>query len=390
LKKQLIRLAICVAVVVSGCRSTPPRPETIGPVGPGSFVRAWKADLGTGGESFKQIFLRDNWLFLYTQRNTSYVVTRTGGEARFIQDIKTTGGILRPPIVLADKFVYPTATTLEIYNLHGRHLRTLGLPNSTHGPATGMGNTIYASLDYPGAGRVGAVDLTRQFNVMKWELFTHASVRGAPAAHGDGVYIGSEDGTVYALGEDRTPMWAGLPGSVFKTYGRIVADMKADDFGVYVAAEDAKLYCLDRASGQVKWQYFGTDALVDAPAVTAASVYQYVPGAGVAAIDKTTGSYNRKPRWIAREGRQFLAEDEKNAYLRRRDNTIVAVDRLTGEPRFESSTPFDMYTTNEKDSMIYAATKAGRVVAIRPVVIPGQVGVLVMNDVSPEAVARND
>ena len=38
--------------------------------------------------------------------------------------------------------------------------------------------------------------------------------------------------------------------------GHPVTDLKADDFGVYVAATDTKLYCLDRATGKIKWQYF--------------------------------------------------------------------------------------------------------------------------------------
>src|SRR5207249_3395741 len=97
-------------------------------------------------------------------------------------------------------------------------------------------------------------------------------------------------------------------------------------------------------------------------------------------LDKTTGSFNRLPRWTIGAARQFLSQDEKNAYIRLRDNTILAVDKITGERRFESKNRYDDFATNETDSMIYAATKAGAVVGIRPVLIPGQTGVLVMND----------
>src|SRR5207253_5398555 len=124
-----------------------------------------------------------------------------------------------------------------------------------------------------------------------------------------------------------------------------------------VGSYDAKLYCIDRITGQVKWQYFAGAPIDVAPAVTASSIYQFVAGRGVAAVDKTTGSFNRQPRWIVKDARQFLSEDEKNVYLRRGNNTIVAVDKATGEERFASNTPFDLYAANEEDGIMYGANK---------------------------------
>lgn len=378
-------------MAIVGCRhTTPPTAQAIGSVPAGSFVRAWMADLGIGKDPARDIFMRGDCVIVYTRGAFSYVVGRTSGEMRFIHEIKTTGGVLRPPILLTDKLVYPTATTLEIYAVKGKHLRTMELPNSTHGPGAGIGNTVYVSLDYPGAGRVGAVDLTRDFNIMKWELYTRAGVHSTPAVRERAVFIGSEDGTVFALDDERSSLWGGLPGGVFKTYGPILADLKVDDFGVYVPSGDSKLYCIDRGNGQVKWQYFAGEALDTAPAITPTTVYQYVPSLGMTSIEKTAGSYNRKPRWNVPGTTQFLSEDDRNAYLARRDHTIVAVDKLTGEERFASKTPYDFYVTNEVDSMIYGLTRGGMVVGIRPVTISGQVGVMVMNTAqNPNSISTN-
>ena len=67
---------------------------------------------------------------------------------------------------------------------------------------------------------------------------------------------------------------------------------------------------------------------------------------------------------------EYLAEDEKLVYLRRGgDNAIVAVDKLTGEQRFENNRrDLVAFGVNRKnDGTIFAASKTNRVLAIKPV-----------------------
>ena len=42
-------------------------------------------------------------------------------------------------------------------------------------------------------------------------------------------------------------------------------------------------------------------------------------------------------------------------------------------------TKFDVYATNQKDAMIYAATSDGHIAAIRPILREGEVGKVVMD-----------
>ena len=71
---------------------------------------------------------------------------------------------------------------------------------------------------------------------------------------------------------------------------------------------------------------------------------------------------------------------DRNAYVRTKDNRVAARDKKTGEVRFTSQRrDFTVFGTNPKeDGIIYAGTKGGRVVAIRPVLKPGSVGEVVM------------
>ena len=179
---------------------------------------------------------------------------------------------------------------------------------------------------------------------------------------------------------DREPIWP-LPGHVFKTGGPIVGNLTADADSVYVASTDNKLYVLNRNNGKLRWQYFGSSSLRSGPAVASDTVYQYVPGTGLVALDKAQGDFLRKPRWVAEDATQLLAQDDRNAYVRTKGNRIAARDKKTGEVRFTSQRKdLTVFATNlvKEDGMIYAGTKAGRVIAVRPVLKPGTVGEVVM------------
>ena len=84
---------------------------------------------------------------------------------------------------------------------------------------------------------------------------------------------------------------------------------------------------------------------------------------------------------MAEDATQLLAQDDRNAYVRTKGNHIVARDKKTGEVRFTSQRrDLTVFATNlvKEDGMIYAGTKTGRVIAIRPVLKPGTVGEVVM------------
>jgi outer membrane protein assembly factor BamB len=204
-----------------------------------------------------------------------------------------------------------------------------------------------------------------------------------PALFEDNLFIGGGDGNVYAVAAaNREAVWS-LKDGAFKTQGPIQADLAVDANGVYVASTDSRLYCLNRATGRLRWQFYASTALTDGPVVTKAFLYQPIPGQGIAAIPNGEGAYNRKPSWVALGMTQYLAEDDKLVYLRRgADNVIVAVDKQSGEQRFESNRrDLVAFAINRKaDGTIFAASKTNRVLAIKPVLRPGVVGELVWND----------
>ena len=78
--------------------------------------------------------------------------------------------------------------------------------------------------------------------------------------------------------------------------------------------------------------------------------------------------------------------------MRRRDGAVVARDKKTGQVKFTSQRRNDVFATNtlKEDGIVYAATKQGRIIAIKPILKPGVVGEVVRMDeptLGTEAVA---
>ena len=356
------------------------QPATIGPVPADRFVKSWGADLRLNRDQVDRIFHRGDLVFLYTRANRAYVLSAAGGQLLSANSITSPGGVLRPPVILGDKIVYPTLATMEVYDRRGRLSASVPLEHPTRSPAVTQGNVLYFGVDHSRGGRLIRYDLTRAYGKALWELMTFAPISAAPAVYEDVVYAASEDGRTYAVAQNRDPIWP-IEGNTFLTAGRVMADLKVDDFALYVASMDSKLYALDRQTGRIKWTYFAGAPLRDVPVVLADRVYQYVPRRGLVAIDKTEGKPMRDPVWTAPAARRFLAADEANVYVLASDGSIVALDKASGEPKFRSRRrDLTITTPNTQNATIYAATKGGELLAIRPVLTAGTVGQLVFEE----------
>jgi outer membrane protein assembly factor BamB len=283
--------------------------------------------------------------------------------------------------------VIPSGSALEVIDAHGRISKSIDIKHSVRSPLTGAGNVVYCGLDYGNGGRLAKVDLNRSLNNVRWELLTSAGISAAPVLFQNVIYVAAEDGRVYAVNEDRAAVWP-LVNGYFQTEGRVVADLKADDSGLYVASMDTKLYCLDRASAKIRWQFYAGLGLSSPPVLTRDSVYQMVPDQGVAALDKNAGAYVRKPRWIAPGTIRFLAEDAEFAFLATDTHGIIGVDKKTGQVKLHSKrNDFTAFVSNPTGTLAYAATADGVVIAVQPVSRPGVVGQVVMGGVEFERVA---
>jgi outer membrane protein assembly factor BamB len=383
--KHLVILFAAIAFI-TGCRhqQKPQGPETLPAEG---FLENWRNPLELKSNTLARIYMIDKYLFAYSANNDVYVLGRAGGDLQQIDPLGGTPGEVRRPVLLDNRIIYPHRSSIQVFGTNGRRIGMLDLDHDIRSPLAGSGQFLYGGLDYPQGGRFVQIDLTRQYHQISWEVHTGAGVSSCPVIYQDTIYAATEEGNVYALNAHREPVWS-LPNGVFTTQGPIRADLAADDYGLYVACTDTKLYVLDRGSGKIRWRYFAGTPLETAPVPTADSVYQYVRGEGMVALDKTTGDFDRKPRWTFPDGREFLSQDDQNVYLRTASNHIVAVDKKTGEAKFRSRrNDLTVFATNTTDATIYAGTKAGLVISIKPVTTPGAIGTVVKADEQWEQIA---
>jgi len=357
-----------------------------------SFKRDWMADLELKGDAITRVFLREDVVVAYTKSNMAYVLNRAGGVVRFAAKITDSSVPPLEPVVLKERVIFPTDSSLEIYRRDGRFERSYTTQSSPRTNVVGQrdGSRVFFGVDTRNSGRVVAIEtLPGQYKPVnqKWELMDDhgAPIYSAPAVNAGIVYSAFGNGEVYAVNQDnRQAIWSTSTGQTFKTYGPVQADLRADDFGVYVPSTDSKFYCLDKTQGRKKWEYFAGSSLRSTPAISATMVYLPVTDRGVVAIDKINGPASREPKWIVRDAVKLVAEDEKYAYFHRADNVVIAIEKASGEQKFTSKrTDFVAFATNTKDSTIYAATKSGQVMAIVPVLKPGNMGELALDQATP-------
>jgi outer membrane protein assembly factor BamB len=404
-RKQLLTLSLAAAAVATsvvsgaGCQHKPPAaPESAVTSLPAqSFKRDWGANLQLKGDAVVKVVLREDSVFVYTKKNDAFSLNRQTGTIRFTTHVSDTIVPLHEPIVLKDRIIFPTDSTLEIYRRDGRFERSFTTSSSLRTNAAGAptGSTVVFGVDAPGAGRIVAVETAPgQYKPVteKWQLMSNTGVQvsSGPVVMGGVVYAAFDDGQVMAVNADsRAGIWQTSTGQTFRAFGAVNADLRVDDFGLYVPSTDSKLYCLDKTQGRQKWVFYGGAPLRSSPEVTATTVYLPVTGKGVIAIDKLNGNPERAPKWSVRDAVKLVSEDDKYAYFQRADNAVVAVDKTNGEQRFTSKrTDLVQFATNTKDATIYAATKDGQVLAITPVLKAGDVGELALDLATPiDAVA---
>ena len=101
-----------------------------------------------------------------------------------------------------------------------------------------------------------------------WKFKTGAAVRSSPAVSNGVVYVGSDDGYLYAVdvqsGQQR---WA------FKTGGKVRGSLAVAGGAVYFRSGDGILYAVDVQSGQRRWAFAPSLPVVSSPAVADGAVY---------------------------------------------------------------------------------------------------------------------
>jgi outer membrane protein assembly factor BamB len=132
-----------------------------------------------------------------------------------------------------------------------------------------------------------------------WTFKTAGPVKSSAAIVQDRVYIGSDDGNVYALAlADGKKVWT------FKTGGGVESSPLVLEGKVFVGSSDGWLYALEAGTGKLAWKYETGDKILGAPnwvkvnASSGAGVSPAAPTASAAVEGAPGGRRDARPTFV--------------------------------------------------------------------------------------------
>lgn len=268
-----------------------------------------------------------------------YALDATSGDQQW--STETSDGIFTPPTVTGGT-VYVGSWDGRVYALDaatgevkdGNWPFTIEENITDSSPAVANG-TVYIGSTHGGTepfkGYVYALDAdTGELRGGNWPFETEA-VHSSPAVANGIVYVGSLDGNVYALNaSDGTVQWSY---EIDQVYG----SPAVADGTVYIGSWNNKVYALDATTGEPVWnQPFQTEGSVNSPAVVNGAIY-VGGGNKVYALDGASGN----ERW------QFEIDDavqgspavvNGTVYVGVHDNTVYGIGLASGTAENKSPT----------------------------------------------------
>ncbi len=365
-QEHTVKLQLAGALLIAlaaGCAPTTQTAPTQAKIGVdgnvkyGTFARENIAKLDPP-TPITELYVAGDSVFGYTKDNTVYSLSGAL-EVRYIQRLAKDDVTLRRPIAYGEDTIFPTTLAIKVVDKGGNILRTLRLPNPlTSDVRLDQRGLLLAGTAAPTGGRVSVIDPQLTVRPVVGDTLI-GSVYSAPVGFQGIIYAAADDGNVYAIGPDNRNAWP-LSDMRFATNRAVKADLVIDEYGLFVASSDTKLYALDRATGRIKWRFMAEVPLVQTPMVTSDRVYQVVDGKGLVAIDKINGKLYRDALWTAEGVTQVLATDDNFVYGVEGGNKLVALGKDDGKVKFDLTGDFTMFAA-DASGRIFAATPSGTI-----------------------------
>jgi outer membrane protein assembly factor BamB len=201
-----------------------------------------------------------------------------------------------------------------------------------HGPSSAADEVAMFRGDPRHSGVYNTAAVHR-VQAVAWSFETGGPVRSSPAVTSTTVFVGSGDGSVYAIDrQSGQARWA------FETAGPVHGSPAVAGGVVYVTSMDRHLYALDAITGEEMWRFaFGDDApfswaweyYASSPIVVEGVVYVGSGDGHLYAFDAHAG----EPKWrfeTAGRVRASPAMTDGTVYVGSRDGHLYAVDAETG------------------------------------------------------------
>jgi outer membrane protein assembly factor BamB len=204
-----------------------------------------------------------------------------------------------------------------------------------------------------------------QFHRVKWKFHTQGEVNSSPAIVDGVIYIGSNDGHLYALDlQTGSQKWA------FAAKGRIPSSPAVNNGLVYFDSYDGTFYAVDAVAGTLVWKFRNVgerrfaathlhgsipvgetmpdpfDVYLSSPTVWNGAVYFGSGDGNIYALDAATGSF----KWKFQTGDVVHASpaiSNGKLYIGSWDSYFYALDALTGKELWRFKTEEDPEIHNQ-------------------------------------------
>ena len=177
--------------------------------------------------------------------------------------------------------------------------------------------------------------------LLKWNFTTGSVVESSPTVANGVVYVGSNDGNLYALNANNgTKVWN------YTTGGYIFSSPAVANGVVYVGSNDTNLYALNANNGTKVWNYTTKNAVGSSPAVANGVVYVGSDGGNLYALNANNGTkiWNYTTKNIVGSPPAVVTSSPAVAngvvYMGSEDNNVYAIGNAAaatsqGTPGFE-------------------------------------------------------
>ena len=249
----------------------------------------------------------------------------------------------------------PTAVPTPIRGEQaGALLRTITVGGRVLSSPAVLGGTMYVGSD---DGNLYAVDIASQREL--WRYAAGARIASTPAVSKGVVYVGSNDRHLHAVdaasGELR---WK------YETGAEVFSSPAVSNGVVYVGSDDNHLYAFDAETGELRWQYETADWVSTAPAVGGSAVYVRSEDGVLHAVDTSTG----EGLWQQGTGRESVSSSPvftDGVVYAGGERRVRGFDAATGEGRFGYGTDGQVvYSPAVANGIVYAGSDDGHLYAI--------------------------
>lgn len=195
-----------------------------------------------------------------------------------------------------------------------------------------------------------------------WSAATGASADGinsSPTVVGGVVYIGSDDGSVWAFDQrNGATLWS------FATGGPVNSAPALDGGRVIFGSNDGSVYAVDAAAGTLVWTHALGGKISASPLIVGGIVYVGSRGGSFVALRAATGEtvWQTKP-WAVWQSASY---DDGTVFVGSDQAKVFAYDAATGALRWAAGAGARVRCTpSVSGGIVYVGTDAGKVLAFK-------------------------